>query len=84
MDNEFLRQEGKLAVNKLDLERLKIRFGLLKKSILDCLDPTEHDPANIRSDAVADAAVELDALRTTYMSLLAETQDIEKYLGRRR
>jgi hypothetical protein len=51
--------------------------------VRDCLDPTEHDPAKIRSDAAADGAVELDTVRTSYLALLAETQEIESYLGRR-
>jgi hypothetical protein len=83
MDPEYLRQEGKLAVNKLELEKQKLRIFRLRDSVRDCLDPTEDDPAKIRSDMAADGAVELDTVRTSYLALLAETEEIKRYLGRR-
>lgn len=79
---EILRQEGKLAVKRQEMEKLALRINGLVKSIRDCLDPTETDPAMQRADVAAELAVELSRLRTDFLALRAETAEIRQYLGR--
>lgn len=83
MDQETLRQEGKGAVKRQQAERLRLRILGLVCSIRNCLDPTEKDPRRLRTDTAAEEAFDLDRLRTEYIALVAEIEEIDRYLGRR-
>jgi hypothetical protein len=83
VDTEYLRQEGKRALKKQEAERLRLRILGLVNTIRNCLDPTEKDPARLKTDIAAAEAFELDKLRTDYLALAGEISEIDSYLGRR-
>lgn len=80
--SEFLQQEGKLALKRKEAERLRLQIRGLVKAVRDCLDPTEQDPCKLRTDVAAEAAFQLDKLRTDYLAITAEISEINSYLGR--
>ena len=82
MNEEFMRQEGKLAVAKQNAERLRLRLLGIARTIRSCLDPTETDPAKFKSDIVLAEAFELNKLRADYLAFIAEISEINQYLGR--
>jgi hypothetical protein len=50
--------------------------------VRDALDPTETDPAMLKTSLAAEQAFELDKLRTDFLALRTEISEINLYLRR--
>ena len=82
MNQEILQQQGKLAVRKQEAERLRLLIMGHVRTIRSCLDPTETDPAKLRTNVAFETAFELEKTRTEYLAVMVEIAEINQYLGR--
>jgi hypothetical protein len=81
MNDEMLRNEGRLAQAELDLKRLAIRITGLIQSIRDCLDPFADIP-DLRTDEAATQCVELADIRIRWNEMAHRIQALKKALGK--
>lgn len=79
--NESIKFEGRLALKKQEVAQLRIRLEGHRDSLRDLLDPFE-DVGDLKTDQIADQAVQLAGFQSDYHAALAEIAAINKALGR--
>ncbi|MCE5242490.1 MAG: hypothetical protein ABFD98_15685 [Syntrophobacteraceae bacterium] len=80
--SEALKIEGKIGELKRTLKGLELKFQGLKLSMRDLLDVTERDPACIKTEIIAEQALDLDKARGEIVDLRTEISELKRILGR--
>jgi hypothetical protein len=79
--NEFLKNEGRLAVLEKEASELELRLRGDIRAIRNCLDPLE-DLVKIPAAEAAAQAVEFAEKHIQYISVLEKIKAVKEALGR--
>lgn len=79
MNDEGVKFEGRLAVNRRQRSELQLRIQGLVRSLRDLLDPT-RPVERLEGEMISTHAVDLANLQIKYRELLKEAEIIRQYL----